>query len=167
MAPLVENRRSRAIRVEETGRLSSRGKGIALTFIAIGLLTFVLPIIKFDPPAHGQQYWSVLDITLRLQAALRPETPLAILLFVPFGLVYVTLLVALVTVLFLPFRKALLWISLAGLFLLYPFRGVFGGIRLGAFLQSSGHSGSLTTLWVLLGIAMLVLAGVAWTDTTT
>jgi hypothetical protein len=167
MAPLVENRRNRAIRLEDTGRLSSRGKGIALTFIAIGLLTFVLPIIKFDPPMHGQQYWSVLDITLRLQAALRPETPLAILLFVPFGLVYVTLSVAMVAVLLLPFRKALLWISLVGLFLLYPFRGLFGGIRLGAFLQSSGHSGSLTTIWVLLGIAMLALAGVAWTDTTT
>jgi hypothetical protein len=102
-----------------------------------------------------------------LQAALRPETPLAILLFVPFGLVYITLLVAMVAVLLLPFRKVLLWISLAGLFLLYPFRGFFGGIRLGAFLQTSGHSGSLATLWVLLGIAMLALAGVAWTDTTT
>jgi hypothetical protein len=167
MAPLVENKRNRATRQQDTGRLSSKGKGIAVMFIAIGLLTFILPIIKFDPPLHGQQYWSVMDITLQLQAALHLETPLAILLFVPFGLVYVTLLVAMLAVLLLPFRKVLLWISFAGLFLLYPFRGFFGGVRLGAFLQSSGHSGSLTTLWVLLGIAMLALTAIAWTDTTT
>src|SRR5258708_38369511 len=40
MAPLVENSRNPATRQADTGRLSRRGKGIALTFIAIGLLTF-------------------------------------------------------------------------------------------------------------------------------
>ena len=166
MAPLVENSKNPATRQAYTGRLSSRGKGIALTFIAIGLLTFVLPIIKFDPPGHGQQYWSVLDITLQMQATLHPETSLVLLLFVPFGLVYLTLLVAMGAVLLIPFRKALLWISLVGLFLLYPFRGLFGAIRLAASFQSSRHGGDLTTLWVILGIAMLAVAGVAWTDTT-
>jgi hypothetical protein len=94
MAPLVENSRNFANRQADTGRLSRRGKGIALAFIVIGLLTFVLPIIKFDPPVHGQRYWSDLDITLQSQATLHPETPLALLLFVPFGLVYLTLFVA-------------------------------------------------------------------------
>jgi hypothetical protein len=167
MARLVENSRNPAIKQVDTGRLSRRGKGLALTFIAIGLLTFVLPIIKFDPPAHGHEYGSVLDITLRLQATLHPETPLALLLFVPFGLVYSTLLVAIGAVLLIPFRKALLWISLAGLFLLLsPFRGLFGAIRLAASFQSSRHGGDLTTLWVILGIVILAVAGIAWTDTT-
>jgi len=150
MAPLVENSRNPATRQADTGRLSRRGKGIALTFIAIGLLTFVLPIIKFNPPAHGQQYWSGLDIALQLQATLHPETPLVLLLFVPFGLVYLTLFVAMGAVLLFPFRKAIRWISLAGLFLLvYPFRGLFGAMRLAALFQSSRHGGGLTTLWAI------------------
>jgi hypothetical protein len=168
MAPLVENHRNPATEQADTGRLSRRGKGIALTFIVIGLLTFLLPIIKFDPPVHGQPYWSDLDITLRLQATVHPETPLALLLFVPFGLVYLTLFVAMGEVLLAPFRKALRWISSAGiLFLVYPFGGLLGAIRLAAVFQSPRHGGSLTILWVVLGIAMLAVAGVAWTDATT
>ena len=108
MVPSVENRRNPASMPLDTGRLSGRGKGNALTFIAIGLLTFVLPIVKLDPPVHGQQYQSVLDITQRLQATLHPETPLALLPVVPFGLVYLTLLVAMGAVLLIPFRKVLL-----------------------------------------------------------
>src|SRR5260370_34980937 len=54
MAPLVENSRNPATRQADTGRLSRRGKGIALTFIAIGLLTFVLPTLNLYPlhPPH-------------------------------------------------------------------------------------------------------------------
>ena len=133
----------------------------------LGCSRSVLPIIKFNPPAHGQQYWSGLDIALQLQATLHPETPLVLLLFVPFGLVYLTLFVAMGAVLLFPFRKALRWISLAGLFLLvYPFRGLFGAMRLAALFQSSRHGGGLTTLWAILGITVLAVAGVAWTDTT-
>jgi len=166
MARLVENRNNPVTSPADTGRLSRRGKAIAITFIAGGLGTFFLPIIKFDPPAHGQQYWSVLDISLQLQARLHPETPLALLLSVPFGLVYLTLLVALVAVALVPFRKAFLWISLVGLFLLYPFGGLFGAVRLAAFLQSSRHGGGFTTIWVVHGVVMLGLAAVAWTDAT-
>src|SRR5713226_156033 len=113
MAPLVANSSNPATRQSDTGRLSRRGKGIALTLIALGLLTFFLPIIKFDPPAHGQQYWSVSDITLRLRATLHPESPLALVLFIPFGSVYLTFLVAMGTIFLIPFRKVLRWISLA------------------------------------------------------
>jgi hypothetical protein len=167
MVPSVENRRNRASLPVDTGRLSRRGKGITLTFIAIGLLTFVVPIVKLDPPVHGQQYQSVLDITQQLQATLHPETPLLLLPLVPFGLVYLTLLVALTAVLLIPFRKALLWISLVGLFFLYPFRGLYGVVKMAAFFQSSSHVSGLTTVWVILGIAMLAVAGIAWIDTTT
>jgi len=168
MVPSAESRRNPASLPVDTGRLSGRGKGIVLTFIAIGLLTFVAPIVKLDPPVHGQQYRSVLDITQQLQATLHPETPLVLLPIVPFGLVYLTLLVAMAAVLLIPFRKALRWISSAGIFLLvYPFLGFLGVIRLAVLSQSSRHGGSLTILWVVLGIAMLAVAGVAWTDTTT
>jgi len=167
MDPSVEKSINLAYRQVDTGRLSRRGKGITLTFIAIGLLTFVAPLVKLDPPVHGQQYRSVLDIAQQLQATLHPETPLALLLFVPFGLVYLTLLVALAAVLLIPFRKALLWISFVGLFFLYPFRGLYGIVKMAALFQSSSHSSGLTTVWVVLGIAMLAIAGVAWTDTTT
>jgi hypothetical protein len=165
VALLVENSSNSVTRQTDTGCLSRRGKGIALTLLALGLLTFFLPIIKFNPPAHGRQYWSVLDITLRLQATLHPTTPLVLVLFIPFGLVYLTLLVAMGTVLLVPFRKALRWINLAGLFLLYPFRGFFGAIRL-AHIFMSARGGDLRTLWAVLGVTMLAVAAVAWTDTT-
>jgi hypothetical protein len=167
MVPSVEKSSNLAYRQVDTGRLSRRGKGIVLTFIAIGLLTFVAPIVKLDAPVHGQQYQSVLDITQRLQATLHPETPLLLLPLVPFGLVYLTLLVALGAALLFPFRKALLWISLVGLFLLYPFRGLYGVVKMAALFQSSSHVSGLTTVWVLLGIAMLAVAGIAWMDTPT
>jgi hypothetical protein len=166
MAPLMPRGRNPVTVKTDTGRLSSRGKGVTLTFIAIGLLTFVLPIIKLDAPVHGQQYWSVLDLTLQMQARLHLDTPLAVLPFVPFALVYLTLLVAMGMVLVVPLRKPLRWVSVVGLYLLHPFRGFFGGVRLGAFLEYS-KGGGFVTLWILLGIAMLAVAAVAWTDATT
>jgi hypothetical protein len=165
MAPLMPRGRNPVTVQVDTGRLSRRGKGVALAFIAIGLLTFVLPIIKLDSPVQGQQYWSVLDLTLQMQDRLHLDMPFALLL-IPFGRVYLTLLVALVTVLVIPLRKALRWISLAGLYMLHPFRGFFGGVRLGAFLEYS-KGGGFVTLWILLGIAMLAIAAIAWTDATT
>ena len=167
MARLVENTGNLLAKHADTGRLSPRGKVVTLVFVAIGLATFFLPIIKFEPAVHGQQYGSILDITLLIQAALDPDLPpYAILILSPFGLVYVTLLVALAAILLLPFRKALRWISLVGLFFLYPFRGLFGAIRLAAFLESSRHSVGFITIWAVLGIVMLAVAAVAWTDAT-
>ena len=87
MDRLVGNRRNPVGSPVDTGRLSRRGKAMAITFIAFGLGTFFLPIIKLDPPVHGQLYWSVLDIALQLQATLQLETPIALPLFVPVGLV--------------------------------------------------------------------------------
>jgi hypothetical protein len=166
MAPLMPRGRNPVTVQTDTGRLSTRGKGVALAFIASGLLTFVLPIIKFDSPVHGQQYWSVLDLTLQLQARLHLDTPIAVLPFVPFALVYLTLLVAMGMVLIIPLRKPLRWISLAGLYLLHPFRGFFGGVRLGVFLEYS-KGGGFVTLWILLGVSILAIAAIAWTDATT
>jgi len=150
----------------DTGRLSTRGRMIALFFVASGLSTFALPMIQFDPAWHGQQYWSVLGITQQIQAALHLDSPVEVLFFIPFGMVYLSLLVALGTLLLIPFRKALGYVSVAGLFLLYPFRGFLGGIRLAAFLGSP-HGGDLRTLWVVLGIVMFALVGVASTDART
>ena len=165
MAPVYRSSDRLAPPRDATGRLSGRGKGIALALIALGLLTFFVPIIKFDPPAYGQMYWSVWDIALRLQTMLHPENPLELLLFLPFGLIYVTLVVAIAIVLLVPFRSVLRWTSLAGLFLLYPFRGIFGGIRLAALFESAGRRGDFMKLWGTLGVVMLGLAAVAWTDT--
>src|SRR6266567_5536723 len=148
-------------RQTDTGRLSRKGKQLVVIFIAIGLVTLFLPIIKYDPPVRGQQYWSLLDQTLQLQASLHPQTPVVLLFYVPFGLVYLTLLVALAAALLLPFRKVLLWISLVGLFLLSPFRGLFGVMRLAAFVESGKKGGGLTPVWLILAIAMLAVAIVA------
>jgi hypothetical protein len=168
MALLVENSSNPVNRQTDTGYLSDRGRKMALTLLSLGLLTFFLPIIKFNPPAHGQQYWSVLNITLRWQATLHPTTPLALVLFIPFGLVYLTLLIAMGTVLLIPFRKALRWISLAGLFLLNPFRGFLGAVRLAHIFDTArGRGGDPRMLWAVLGVTMLAVAAVAWTDTTT
>ena len=49
----------------DTGKLSRRGLRHALIFIALGLLSFALPTIVFEPPLQGQKYFSVLDICQR------------------------------------------------------------------------------------------------------
>jgi sulfite exporter TauE/SafE len=87
------------IRRLDTGRLSRKGKWTALAFIACGLATFFLRLIEFSPPAQGRRYWSVFETALQLQKALHPATPVVLVFFLPFGLVYATLLVAMAEVL--------------------------------------------------------------------
>ena len=150
----------------DTGRLTRRGKKLALVFVGLGLATFLLPLIKFDPPGQGREYWSILEIS-QLQTKTHPETSLLLILLFPFGLVYVTFLVATASIIVFPFRKALRWISGVGLFLLNPFRGLFGAVRLAGLFEKRKPGGDLTTIWILLAIAMLAVAAVAWTDTPT
>ena len=92
--------------------------------------------------------------------------PVAMFLFLPFGPVYLVLLLALGVIVLIPLRKVLRWISLAGLFFLYPFRGIFGGIRLVAFFELGHRGGDLRTLWLVLGVMVAAITVVAWTDTT-
>jgi hypothetical protein len=95
MPPLVEGGSNPVVRQgDRRGLLSGRARSTALTFTALGLLTFFVPLIRFDPPALGKQQWSVLDIALVLQARLRPET-LFPLLRIPFVLIYLLLFLAL------------------------------------------------------------------------
>ena len=52
-------------------KLSRRGLRNTLIFIALGLLSFALPTIEFDPPLQGQKYFSVLDLCQRPEAETR------------------------------------------------------------------------------------------------
>ena len=161
---MVESGSNSAVRRGgRSGHLSSRARRTALTFVTLGLVTFFVPLITVAPPALGRQQWSVLGIALELLA--RPGTPLP-LLRIPFALIYLLLLLATLALCFFPFRKLLLWISVAGLILLYPFRGLFGGFTLTAFFLPSGKGGDFRQLWVALLIVMLVVAFLAWRDTT-
>jgi hypothetical protein len=165
----------------DTGRLSRRGLRNTLIFIAFGLLSFVLPIIEFDPPLQGQKYFSVLELCQRPQAEMRKSSTGAVfdfqavfasMMVIPFEWAYAfygTLVVAAAAALVLPFRKLLVGINLTGICLLFvPFRGAIGMLRM---LQSnsfqSNRGGDLRTLWIVFGIEFAILAVVAWTDTGT
>ncbi len=164
----------------DTGKLSRRATRNALIFIALGLLSFALPMIEFDPPTQGQKYWSVLDVSQRTQTATGKNNSaggvfdfgatLAAMMVIPFEWVYVfyaTLVVAAAAVLVFPFRKLLLGISLTGMGLLFvPFRGVLGMMRvLETSTFQSDRGGDLRMVWILFGIEFAILAVVAWTDT--
>ena len=151
----------------DTGRLTRRGKKLALVFVGLGLATFFVPLIKFDPPAQGREYWSIFETFLQLQTKLHPETPPLLILFLPFGLVYVSFLISAASIVVFPFRKVLRWTSGVGLFLLNPFRGLLGAVRLAGLFEKRKPGGDLTTVWIVLAIAMLAVAAVAWTDTPT
>lgn len=164
----------------DTGKLSRRAMRNALIFIALGLLSFALPIIEFDPPMQGQKYWSVLDVSQRplietgknnsREGLFDFGATLAAMMVIPFEWVYVfyaTLVVAAAAVLVFPFRKLLLGISLTGIGLLFvPFRGVLGMMRmLETSTFQSDRGGDLRMVWILFGIEFAILAVIAWTDT--
>lgn len=158
----------------DTGELSRKGKRNALVFIALGLLTFFLPVIIFDPPLQDRQHWSVLDIARRLPAPATdtPATAFPTTLTIAFEWVYAfygTLIAGPGVVLLSPYRKLLLGICLAALAcLFFPFHGVLGVLWLAAMTSiQSDRGGDLKTLWILFGIDVAALAVVAWTDTTT
>src|SRR6201997_595595 len=158
----------------DTGELSRKGKRKALVLIALGLLTFFLPVINFDPPLQDRQHWSVLDIARRLPAPATdtPATTFPTPLTIAFEWVYAfygTLLAGLGVVLLFPYRKLLLGICLAALAcLFFPFKGVLGVLFLATMTSiQSDRGGDLKTLWILFGIEVAALAVVAWTDTTT
>lgn len=158
----------------DTGELSRKGKRNALVFIALGLLTFFVPVINFDPPLQGQPHWSVLDVARRLPAP-APDTPATTFpttLTIAFEWVYAfygTLLAGLGVVLLFPYCKLLLGICLAALAcLFFPFKGVLGVLWLATMTSiQSDRGGDLKTLWILFGIEVAALAVVTWTDTTT
>jgi hypothetical protein len=164
----------------DTGKLSRRATRNALIFIALGLLSFVLPIIEFDPPMQAQKYWSVLDVSQRPQSETAKNNStggpfdfgatLAAMMVIPFEFVYVfyaTLVVAAAATLVFPFRKLLLGISLTGIGLLFvPFRGALGMMRvLQTMTFQSNRGGDLRIVWILFAIEFAILAVIAWTDT--
>ena len=164
----------------DTGRLSRRATRNALIFIALGLLSFALPIIEFDPPIQGQKYWSVLDVSQRPQSETGENNSrgglfdfgatFAKMMIIPFEFVYAfyaTLVVAAAATLLLPFRKLVLGISLTGMALLFvPFRGGLGMMRvLQTSTFQSNRGGDLRIVWVLFGIEFALVAVIAWTDT--
>ena len=125
--PIGSTTKPAARPIRSDGRLSRRTRKLAFIFIAFGLLTFFAPVIKVEPPISGKQEWSVLDIAQELQSRLGQENPFALLL-VPFAPTYLVLLLSLGAVSFFPFQKLLLGLCAVGLFFLYPFRGVLGGL---------------------------------------
>jgi hypothetical protein len=166
----------------DTGRFSPRGKRTAIFFIALGLLTFFLPVIEFDPPERGRQYWSVLEVAERPPAEPKKGSATAGVFdvkglfasaaLIPFEFVYVfytILLAALAAVLLLPFRKLLVGIGVAGLIcLVLPFQRTTGLMRVAAsnsFLSSRG--GDLQMVWIAFAIEFAILAIVGWTDANT
>ena len=163
----------------DRGLLSAGGKRKAIVLIAAGLLTFVLPLIHFDPPLRAQKYWSVLDVSHLPEPGAANEKSSGPFDFrkmfdttmtLPFVWVYVLygmLVAAGVSVVIAPFRKLLAGIGLTGIaLLLVPFRGSLGLMRLleaDSFRSSRG--GSLATLWLLFAIEYVLVTAVAWTDT--
>lgn len=132
-------------------------------FTILGLLTFFVPLIRADPPVGGKGHWSPLDVALYLPLGINLETPF-LLLQIPFALVYLLLLLAIAALCFFPSRAGLIGISGYGIYLLFPFRGFFGGIRL-ASIATSGGGVDAKPLWLFLFLIMLLVAAAAWTDT--
>jgi hypothetical protein len=158
----------------DTGELSRKGKRNALVFLALGLLTFFLPVINFDPPLHDQQHWSVLQVVWHIPAPATdtPATTFPATLTIAFEWVYAfygTLVAGVGVVLLFPYRKLLLGVCLASLAcLFFPFHGALGILWLAAMTSiQSDRGGDLKTLWILFGIEVAALAVVTWTDTTT
>ncbi len=161
--PIGSTTKPAARPIRSDGRLSRRTRKLAFIFIAFGLLTFFAPVIKVEPPISGKQEWSVLDIAQELQSRLGQENPFALLL-VPFAPTYLVLLLSLGAVSFFPFQKLLLGLCAVGLFFLYPFRGVLGGLRLAAFFRASAGGADIRPLWLVLGLVMVVVAFVTWSN---
>ena len=156
----------------DTGELSRKGKRKALVFLALGLITFFLPVINFDPPLQNQQHWSAFDIARRIPAPTTdtPAKSFPTTLKIEFEWIYAfcgTLLAGVGIVLLFPYRKLLLAVCLASLAcLFFPFHGVLGVLWLAAMNSvQSDRGGDLKTLWILFAIDVAALAVVAWTDT--
>ena len=163
----------------DRGTLSRRSKRSALIFIVLGLLSIVLPVIEFDPPVHGQKFWSVWEVSQQPQIETRKDTPkeglfdfgatFAAMMVIPFEWVYLfyaALITAAVATLTFPFRKLLLGISLTGIALLFvPFRGSLGMMRmLQASSFQSNRGGNLHIVWILFAIEFAILTVIAGTD---
>lgn len=182
MGPPGGNNRSvktdvdRLIMRTDTGELTRRGKMSNFALIAVGLITFFVPTIRFDPPIEGRQYWSVLDMVRRPDSTTDTEMPFpsawVMVTTIPFGwayVVYVVLLAGMGAVLLFPFRKLMIGIGVGGLACL--FLSVGGGLGLvkltttPAFQSTQG--GDLRILWASFGAVLAALTITAWTDTPT
>lgn len=162
MAPVIDNRNP-LTKIVETGQLTRRARAMAIAFLAVGLLTFFLPIIA--PSSGTGPNVSVWQTAEQLQITMREDSMLPVLPFVPFIFVYLALAVALGAAVLLPFKKAVAWICVAGLFLLIrPFRGFLGAFQLMKFMDSAQRGGGVTPVWIMLAISLIATAIVAWTD---
>jgi hypothetical protein len=157
----------------DTGELSRKGKKNALIVIALGLLTFFLPVINFDPPLQNQSHWSAFQVAKHIPAPGTDTlaTTFPTTLTIAFKWVYAfygTLVVGVGVVLLFPYRKLLLGVCLAALAcLFFPFHGALGILWLAAMTSiQSDRGGDLKTLWILFGIEVAALAVATWTDTT-
>jgi hypothetical protein len=149
--------------VTDTSRLTARGRKLALLFIMVTLLTFVVPLFNVDPPIMGKEHWSPLDIAVEIHNQLGADAPF-FLIFVPYASTYCLLLLAGAMVCLLPSRKPLLWIIGLNLFLLLaPLRSIFGLMVLPSMLTSG--KGNSPSLWLLLVILTSVIGFVVWKDT--
>jgi hypothetical protein len=102
----------------EGDQLSKRGRAAVVLFAMLGLSTFFVPLIKLDPPVDGRDHWSLSRIVFRQPAKLdnRTAKPLNFWKF-SFAIRYTAILLDVIWVFFRPSRRALVTISLFGLFL--------------------------------------------------
>ena len=70
--------------VTDTSRLTPRGRKLALLFIVVTLLTFVVPLFNVDPPILGKEHWSPYDIAVEIHNQLGADAPF-FLIFVPYA----------------------------------------------------------------------------------
>ena len=157
----------------DRGELSRRGKRTTMFFIVLGLLTFVAPTIKFDPPVRGENYLSPYTVAQQAEqlGSIEPKAILSSMAVLPFEFIYLIYLLffaASGAVLLFPFRKLLIGIALTGLAcLLLPFRGLVGVIRLASatsFSIQSSRGGDLMLLWILFAVVLVIVAFASWTD---
>jgi hypothetical protein len=100
----------------ETGHLTRKGKLTAFALIVAGLLTFFVPMIKFDPPMLGRRYWSVWEMVRRSDNQVVTEillpSSLLVASAIPFEWIYVTyavFIVAMGALLLFPFSQRADW----------------------------------------------------------
>ena len=97
--------------------ISHSRKIAAAALIAIGLVTFLEPMISTDPPTIGRARWSLMDIANSSYEGQLPRdadnTNLWIL-SAHFGLIYVLLIVSAASLCFFPLQRLLLWAGVIG-----------------------------------------------------
>ena len=149
--------------VTDMSHLTPRGRKLALLFIVVTLLTFVVPLFNVDPPILGKEHWSPYDIAVEIHNQLGADAPF-FLIFVPYASTYCLLLLAAAMICVLPSRKLLLWVIGLDLFLLLaPLRSIFGLMVLPSMLTSG--KGNSPSLWLLLVILTSVIGFLVWKDT--